>query len=81
MASGLPIVSTRLGMEGLDAEPDKHYLACESAVDWVVNLKRLLGDPTLRQRLAQSGRALVEQRYDWSAIRAEVRNAYAWLSC
>jgi glycosyltransferase involved in cell wall biosynthesis len=81
MASGLPIVSTRLGVEGLDAEPDTHYLACESAVDWVVNLKRLLGDPTLGQRLAQNGRALVERRYDWSAIRAEVRNAYAWLSC
>ena len=30
MASGLPIVSTRLGMEGLDAEPGEDYLVAES---------------------------------------------------
>ena len=39
----------------------------------------LLGDPALRARLAHNGRALVERRYDWSAIRADVSAAYAWL--
>jgi glycosyltransferase involved in cell wall biosynthesis len=76
MASGLPIVSTRLGMEGLDAEPGQHFLVANSATEWVPCLDRLLGDAHLRQRLARNGRALVEQRYDWSAIRADVRAAY-----
>jgi glycosyltransferase involved in cell wall biosynthesis len=79
MASGLPIVSTRVGMEGLDAQPDVHYLAAESAAEWVSCLHRLLGDPVLRQRMARDGRLLVEQQYDWSVIRSEVRTAYAWL--
>lgn len=79
MASGLPIVSTRLGMEGLDAEPGEDYLVAETAADWVSTLQRLLGDPVLRARLAHNGRALVERRYDWSALRAAVRGAYAWL--
>ena len=35
MASGLPIVSTRLGMEGLDAEPGEDYLLAEAAPEWV----------------------------------------------
>jgi glycosyltransferase involved in cell wall biosynthesis len=76
MASGLPIISTRAGMEGLEAEPDVHYVAAESPSDWVQGLKRLLGDFALRQRLARDGRRLVEQHYDWSAIRAQVRAAY-----
>jgi len=80
LASGVPIVSTRVGMEGLEAEADIHYLAAESSAEWVIALERLLGDVPLRQRLANAGRMLVEQHYDWSAIRAEVRAAYQWLS-
>jgi len=79
MASGLPIVSTRLGMEGLDAEPDEDYLVAESAAEWVTALQRLLRDADLRTRLAHNGRALIERRYDWSALRAQASDAYAWL--
>jgi polysaccharide biosynthesis protein PslH len=79
LASGLPIVSTRVGMEGLDAEPDRHFLLAESPTEWIVSLRRLLSDSTLRQCLARNGRQLVEQRYDWSAVRADVSAAYAWL--
>ncbi|MGI9146081.1 MAG: glycosyltransferase family 4 protein [Chloroflexota bacterium] len=79
MASGLPIVSTRLGMEGLDAEPGEDYLTAETTPEWVAALQQLLGDPVVRARLAHNGRALVERRYDWSAMRAEVSDAYAWL--
>jgi glycosyltransferase involved in cell wall biosynthesis len=76
MASGLPIVSTRLGMEGLDAEPGVHFVLADSAAEWVRCLERLLGDPDLRLQLARNGRALVEQRYDWSAIQADLQAAY-----
>jgi glycosyltransferase involved in cell wall biosynthesis len=79
MASGLPIVSTRVGMEGLEAEPDIHYLLAESGSDWVTTLRRLLGDAELGQRLARNARGLVEARYDWAAIHADVRAAYSWL--
>ena len=37
-------------------------------------------DAGLRRQLALRARVLVEQQYDWSAIRAEVRAAYQWLS-
>ena len=80
MASGLPIISTRVGIEGLEAEADVHYLAAESPPAWVQAIDRLLGDTGLRQRLARAGRRLVEQQYDWSMIRADVRTAYDWLS-
>jgi glycosyltransferase involved in cell wall biosynthesis len=80
MASGVPIVSTRLGMEGLEAEPDVHYLLADSADEWTASLRRLLDDVSLRQRLACHARALVEERYTWSAMRDRVREAYAWLN-
>ena len=80
MASGVPIVSTRLGVEGLEAEPGVHYLEADTADAWVTVLSRLLADGTLRQQLACNARARVEQRYTWAAMRSRVREAYAWLS-
>jgi polysaccharide biosynthesis protein PslH len=79
MASGLPILSTRLGMEGLEAEPGEHYLLAESSSDWTTSLERLLDEPEVGQRLAANGRALVERQYDWSTIAGDVRSAYAWV--
>jgi len=76
LASGLPIVSTGLGMEGLEAEPDVHYLRADSAGEIAVALDRLLRDVTTRGRLAARGRALVEERYDWGAIAPLLRAAY-----
>ena len=79
MASGLPIVSTRLGMEGLEAEAGIHFIQADSAAEWRDSLQRVLGDGELRRQLACNARALVEQRYDWSAVRDSVHSAYAWL--
>jgi len=79
MASGLPIVSTRFGMEGLEAEAGIHYLQADTAAEWVDLLVRVLADADLRQRLACEARALVTERYDWTARREQVRAAYAWL--
>jgi polysaccharide biosynthesis protein PslH len=76
MASGLPIVSTALGMEGLDAEPDVAYVRAESADDWVNEVRKLLDDTGLRANLARHARALVEQRYDWTRVRPLLRAAY-----
>jgi glycosyltransferase involved in cell wall biosynthesis len=79
MARGLPIVSTRLGMEGLEAEPGVHFLEAESPEEWVSALRRLFASFELRTELACRARALVEQRYTWSAVAARIRSAYAWL--
>ncbi|HEX8969071.1 MAG TPA: glycosyltransferase, partial [Chloroflexota bacterium] len=79
MASGLPIVSTRIGMEGLDVEPETHFLVADSEAEWLLAVRRVLFEPGLRQRLARNARILVEQRYDWTALEAEVLAAYACL--
>jgi glycosyltransferase involved in cell wall biosynthesis len=79
MARGVPIISTRLGMEGLEVEPEVHYLLADSGQEWPHAIERVLGDAQLRQRLAQNARALVAERYTWAALRPRVQAAYAWL--
>jgi len=81
MAAGLPIVSTQVGMEGLDAEPGENFLqlCAETDVEWVDGVCRLLDDSDTRRDLAERARRLVEARYDWSAIQPAVEAAYAEL--
>jgi polysaccharide biosynthesis protein PslH len=76
MASGLPIVSTRLGMEGLNAEAGRHFLSAESDVGWVNSVCRIVADIDARRGFAQRARMLVEQQYDWSAIEPALVAAY-----
>jgi glycosyltransferase involved in cell wall biosynthesis len=78
MASGVPIVSTAIGMEGLDAEAGEHFLKADDlqADTWGTLLAELLGNPERRLRLARNARRLVESCYDWSAIAPALRAAY-----
>jgi len=63
MALGCPVVSTTVGIEGLEAEPDQHYLRCDDAASIAAAVLRLFDDAALRQRLSVDARKLVETRF------------------
>lgn len=68
MASGVPVVTTTKGAQGLVARHEEHLLIADSADDFAAAVLRLLRDPALRQRLANNAYQLVRERYDWSTI-------------
>lgn len=67
MAMGVPVVSTALGVEGLDVRPDDHFLKADEAADFAAAVVRLLADADLRTRLASAARALVEENFSHRA--------------
>ncbi|UCF35592.1 MAG: glycosyltransferase family 4 protein [Acidobacteriota bacterium] len=67
-SAGVPVVSTALGCEGLEVVAGHHFLGAETAQDFVGSVQRLLRERELGLRLAEKGRALVEQRYSWEQI-------------
>lgn len=68
MALGRPVVSTALGMEGLDVEGGRHFLAADTAGAFADAIVRLLNDAALRTRLAAAARAELEARFSWARI-------------
>ncbi len=66
-AAGLPVVSTRLGAEGLEVEDGRHLLLADDEEGFAAAVARLLTDETLGRRLAESARQLVRGRYDVSS--------------
>jgi glycosyltransferase involved in cell wall biosynthesis len=75
MAAGVPVVSTRLGAEGLDVRDGEQITLAETANDFRLAITRL-NDETIRSTFAAAGRELVRTRYDWSSIGATLLKIY-----
>ena len=67
-ACGVPVVSTRIGAEGLELEEGSEILLHDDAPDFANAVVRLLEDASLRAALAAAARSRVERRYDWKRI-------------
>jgi glycosyltransferase involved in cell wall biosynthesis len=80
MTVGLPIVSTPMGMEGIDAEDGTHYLAGATPAELAAAIVRLLDDQALRERLAEAGDRLVREQYDWRIVAPRLLDAYRELT-
>ena len=68
MAMGCPVVSTRIGVEGLPVEPDRHFLEADSADSMAAAVLSLLDDRERRHWLSEQARRFVEE--NMSASRA-----------
>jgi glycosyltransferase involved in cell wall biosynthesis len=67
MAMTKPIVSTRIGAEGIDVVHEKHLLLADDPAEFAAAVGRVLDEPSLAARLGAEGRALVTARYSWEA--------------
>jgi glycosyltransferase involved in cell wall biosynthesis len=61
MAMGCPVVSTRIGVEGLPVEHDRHYLEADSGEAMAAAILSLLDDRERSARLSLQARAYVEE--------------------
>jgi glycosyltransferase involved in cell wall biosynthesis len=67
MAMGRPVVSTRLGAEGIDAVPGKDILLEDEAAPFADAVIRLLDDAQRAGDMGRAGRDLAERKYSWKA--------------
>lgn len=65
MASGVPVVSTRLGAEGLPARDRENILLAETPTDMADATVDLLTDKQLADHISSNARRLVVENYSW----------------
>jgi glycosyltransferase involved in cell wall biosynthesis len=65
---GLPVVSTTLGVEGIEALDNRHLLIRDDPGDFAQAVTQLIEDRELRMRLSQEGRKAAETIYDWEVL-------------
>lgn len=76
-ACGRPVVSTRLGMEGIAAEDGVHCDLADDANGFAGGLVELLRSPGMRAERGRRARELVERLYDAPVVFARLEAAYA----
>jgi glycosyltransferase involved in cell wall biosynthesis len=68
MAMGRPVVSTTLGVEGLDVTDGENFLRADDAAAFARAILGLMDDAAMRARLAAAARRLMEERFSWSRV-------------
>jgi glycosyltransferase involved in cell wall biosynthesis len=71
MAMGRPVISTSLGIEGLDVTDGEHFLRADSAEAFSHGILSLLDDAPFRHRIAGAARRLMEDRFSWKNVAAQ----------
>ncbi len=76
LASGKPMVSTSLGIEGIAVVHNEHLLIADGAENFADAVTRLLSDADLRRQFAANGRRLAEERYSWTSVVDDLEKFY-----
>lgn len=66
-AAARPVVSTRIGAEGLPAKHGENILLADTAPEFVQAVSQLLENPEMRDRLGKAARLEFERNFTWEA--------------
>jgi|HubBroStandDraft_6_1064221.scaffolds.fasta_scaffold138628_2 glycosyltransferase involved in cell wall biosynthesis len=77
MAAGVPVISTTLGVEGLQVTPGQNVVVADSAADFAAAVARLHAETPEWRALSEGGRRLVAEKYDWAHLARTLRSLYA----
>jgi len=77
MNAGLPIITTRKGVQGIPVEDGKHVMIVENTGPEIVDaIKYLVRNRQERDRLGLNARRLVESEYNWDMIGNKLDDTY-----
>lgn len=76
MASGTPVVTTRLGIEGIEAKNNEEVLIADDKEGLSDLVVEVIQNEVLYKKIAQKARLLVEEKYDWKVIVKKLEEVY-----
>lgn len=78
-ASGLPVVTTSIGIGGTRAVDGKEVIIRDTPEEIAKAAVELINDRTLYKKIAENARKLVKTQYDWDPIADRLSNIYEQL--
>jgi polysaccharide biosynthesis protein PslH len=77
LSMGKPIVSTTIGIEGIDVTPGRDLLIADSPEVFEAQIARIFEDEALRASLATNARKFAEAKYSWDGIVRKLLETYS----
>jgi glycosyltransferase involved in cell wall biosynthesis len=68
MATGIPVLSTRIGAEGLPVAHGENILLADTPVDFAARIAELFEQPARAEKIGAAGRALVQAKFSWESV-------------
>ena len=78
-AAGLPVVSTTVGVEGIDCTDGEHCLIADQPGALAKQLSEVLNNPDVGATLSRVARRLAVEHYDWDRTCDQIRACYGEL--
>jgi glycosyltransferase involved in cell wall biosynthesis len=75
-ARAMPVVTTTIGLEGIDARPNQDVWVQDTADGFAQAVVKLIKDEDRQAELGINGRRLVERKYDWKVALEELGSLY-----
>jgi glycosyltransferase involved in cell wall biosynthesis len=72
----IPVVSTRVGAEGISVTDGRDILLADEPAAMASAIAALAKSPDRARSIAEAGRALVLDRYDWKRVTAGLVEYY-----
>jgi glycosyltransferase involved in cell wall biosynthesis len=76
MASGLPIVTTKTGIEGLEITENEDILVANTPSEFVKKIQSLLENEVQYSKMQKTSFAVVKEKYSWNAIAKKLEMVY-----
>ncbi len=75
-ASGLPVVTTSIGIRGTNAKNGVHVIVRDTPDEIAKAAVELIGNPKLYKKIAENAKKLVKDEYDWDNIAKHLSDIY-----
>ncbi len=79
MASGLPVISTTIGITGLDVVNNKHVLIADNPEDFIQAIKKL-NNKNFYENIRKQAFLLIKEKYNWKKISEKLEQVYQMLN-
>jgi len=76
LATGVPVVSTNIGFQGLGLKAGEGVILANGEEDFAQAVINLLKDQNLRRDVGLRGQTVIRERYDWGNIAAMLENYF-----
>lgn len=75
MFSGIPVVTTPVGVQGMDVVSGEEILVSDSAEEFAFNVVKLLRDEVLHKHISANAMTYMKSRYDFNVVSPTVLNS------
>ena len=76
MGSGMPVISSVTGIEGLEVTNNINVVIANNQQEFVTKIKQLLANKNSYEKIRNNAYELIKEKYQWSQTAKELESVY-----